>query len=622
MARVGPFRLSLSIVFGHRFNQQERRETATLSRWRRVTHVSIRGMRNIDRILRLLPWLISFCCFSVCGESRLEVQVEPRNDTLKNNIEAYIGDIASRDESTLQNYRRTAQTQAEKAVQALGYYQAVITTDVTSGPPPVLRIHVIPHSPVRLRNVNIQVLGEASEQKTFRQPQSDSLKRGAVLNHGVYEDAKRLIQNQASRYGYFDGRFDEHRLTVDPEGNWADIDLVFQSGSRYNMGKVTFEGEHPFNERLLRRMVPFKAGEPYDSELLSQLNNNLQASGYFESVRVDAAPNQAQVDGARKALPVRAALKMRKPRSMAAGVGVSTDVGPRVRFNWTRHWLNAEGHSFGYESEIAAPKQNIGAWYEIPLDPPMTDKFRFTAGYQYEELEDTESKLITLGGEWRKQLPSGWLRIVSLNWLREEYELGDDSGLSSFLMPGVNYSILRSDSNIDPSHGYRLQFDGRVAKQDILADADLVYVSALAKGLTTFWRKHRLLGRIQVGGIGTNDYKSIPPSLRFFAGGDQSVRGYGYQALSPKNSRDDKVGGRYMVAGSIEYQYSIAERWRLAAFIDEGNAFNSFSSPDLKTGVGFGVRWISPVGPLRVDLAKGLDEYGGFRVHFSMGPEL
>src|SRR3546814_3748513 len=82
----------------------------------------------------------------------------------------------------------------------------------------------------------------------------------------------------------------------------------------------------------------------------------------------------------------------------------------------------------------------------------------------------------------------------------------------------------------------------------------------MVKGLTTVFNKHRLLARAQVGGSATNGYKSIPPSLRFFAGGDQSVRGYDYQSLSPENSEGDRIGGRYMVAGSLEYQYSIAQK--------------------------------------------------------------
>lgn len=121
--------------------------------------------------------------------------------------------------------------------------------------------------------------------------------------------------------------------------------------------------------------------------------------------------------------------------------------------------MNAEGHSLGFESEISAPRQNVGAWYEIPLDPPLTDKLRFTSGYQFEDLVDTESKLLTLGGEWHSKQPDGWQRVVSLNWMREEYKLGDDSGLSSFLMPGIGYSLLETDNKVDPSHGYRLQFN-------------------------------------------------------------------------------------------------------------------------------------------------------------------
>ncbi|HBP1132104.1 TPA: outer membrane protein assembly factor [Pseudomonas aeruginosa] len=568
--------------------------------------------------------LAGLLCLSTAAfaESQLSVRVTPANAALKANIEAYVGSLGERDEAALQRFRRNAEAQAEKAAQALGYFQAQIDSEVKDGKPPKLTLKVVPGEPVRLRQVNIQVLGEAASLESFRLPSGKQLKAGAKLNQGVYEDAKRLIQNQASRYGFFQGRFSTQRLSIDPRAGIADIDLVYDSGQRYTFGKVSFDGDSIIEEELLRRMVPFKAGQPYDSQLIAELNQNLQSSGYFEGVRVDAAPTQAQADGARQAIPVAVRLEARKPRTMGVGLGFSTDVGARARFNWTRHWVNAEGHSLGFESEISAPRQNVGAWYEIPLDPPLTDKLRFTSGYQFEDLVDTESKLLTLGGEWHSKQPDGWQRVVSLNWMREEYKLGDDSGLSSFLMPGIGYSLLETDNKVDPSHGYRLQFNVKGAKEGLLADADVLHVDAMAKGLTSFAGGHRLLGRLQVGGIATNDYKSIPPSLRFFAGGDQSVRGYDYRTLSPENSDGDKIGGRYMIAGSVEYQYPLAERWRLATFVDQGNAFNSLDFPSIKTGVGFGVRWVSPVGPLRLDLAHALDDDGGFRLHFSMGPEL
>ncbi|AIC21047.1 MULTISPECIES: autotransporter assembly complex protein TamA [Pseudomonas] len=564
--------------------------------------------------------LLLFTSCAALAQSELDVRVKPSNDELKANVEGYIGGVGDRDEEALLRFSRGAEEQARKAAQALGYYQPQISSEVKGGEKPRLVLNIDPGEPVHLRNVTIRVDGPAASLKGFRVPKSDQLKSGAVLNHGHYEDAKRLIQNQASRYGFFSGRFTRQKLAVDPQAGVADIELVYESGPRYALGKVSFAGDTPFDEDLLQRMVPFKAGTPYDSELIAELNQALQSSGYFEGVRVDAAPTAA----AAEVIPVAVQLETRKPRTMGLGLGFSTDVGPRAKANWTRHWVNAQGHSYGWEAEISAPRQNVGLFYDIPLDPPLTDKLRFAGGYQNEEISNTDtlSKLLTLGPEWHSKLPSGWQRVISLKWQREEYRLGDDSGLSTLLMPGISYSYLRSDNRIDPHNGYRLQFDSKVAKEGLGSDTNLLYGTVLLKGLTTVWDNHRFLGRVQFGGSATNGYKKVPPSLRFFAGGDQSVRGYDYQSLSPENSDGDRIGGRYMVAGSVEYQYSIAEKWRLATFVDQGNSFDKLELPNLKTGVGVGVRWISPVGPIRLDLARALDDDGGIRLHFSMGPEL
>ncbi|HFQ8050026.1 TPA: autotransporter assembly complex family protein [Pseudomonas putida] len=570
----------------------------------------------------LVFWAASFAAW---GQSELLVKVKPANKALKANVEGYIGTLGDRDEEALLRFSRGAEEQARKAAQALGYYQAQIDTEVKPASDadhsPQLIISINPGEPIRLRNVTVRIEGPASEMKAFRVPDSKALRAGEQLNHGLYEDAKRLIQNQASRYGFFSGRFSSQRLAVDPQAGVADIELVYQSGPRYRLGAVTFGGDTPLDDDLLQRMVSFKPGTPYDSELVAELNNDLQSSGYFEGVRVDAAPTAA-VD---EEVPVDVRLETRKPRTLGLGLGFSTDVGPRGKANWTRHWVNPQGHSYGWETELSAPRQNVGLWYDIPLDPPLTDKLRFAGGYQNEELAgtDTLSKLLTVGPEWHSKLPSGWQRVISLKYQREEYRLGDDSGLSNLLMPGVSYSFLRSDNRIDPHNGYRLQFDVQGAKEGLVSDTNLLHGNVLLKGLTTLGQNHRFLGRVQFGGSATNGFKnSIPPSLRFFAGGDQSVRGYDYQTLSPKNSDGDRIGGRYLVAGSVEYQYSLTEKWRVATFVDQGNSFNNLELPSLKTGVGFGVRWVSPVGPLRLDLAKALDDEGGIRLHFSMGPEL
>ncbi|WP_028237862.1 autotransporter assembly complex protein TamA [Stutzerimonas azotifigens] len=556
---------------------------------------------------------------SAARAAELEVRITPDNGALRENVENYIGALGDRDSRELLRYSRVAEEQARKALQALGYYQSEIDSDVTEGQNPRLVLVIRAGEPVRLRNVEVRVEGPAASLREFRVPHRQ-LRSGAVLNHGTYEDVKLQLRTQASQYGFFDARFTRQRLAIDPQANAADVELVFDSGRRYQLGEVRFEGDTPFEESLLARMVPFEQGVAYDAEYIAELSQNLQSSGYFEGVRVDANPTEA-IDGK---VPVVVHLSTREPRTFGLGLGYSTDVGPRVRFDWTRHWVNPQGHSYGAEMELSAPRQNVGLWYEIPLDPPLTDQLRFVGGYQYEEIAGTDSlsRLLQLGPEWHSRLDSGWDRVLSLKWMREEYRLGDDSGLATLLMPGVAFSYLQSDSRIDPNEGYRLRFEVAVAKDGLLSDADLIHGNVLLKGLTTLGRRHRFLGRVQVGANLTDEYTAVPPSLRYFAGGDQSVRGYEYQHLSPTNSDGDFIGGRYQFTASAEYQYSFAEKWRIATFVDQGNAFNSLSAPSLQTAVGFGVRWVSPVGPLRVDLAHPLDGDGGIRLHFSMGPEL
>lgn len=301
----------------------------------------------------VFPNLVSGVCLlllsaAALAEAQLRVRVEPANSALKSNIEGYIGSLGDRDAEALQRYRRVAENQAEKAAQALGYYQAQITTEVSEGATPRLTLRIQPGEPVRLRDVVVRIEGPATELRAFRTPNDPQLRSGAPLNHGHYDAAKREIQNQASRYGFFAGRFSRQRLTIDPDAGVAYIELIYNSGPRYRLGAVQFVGDAPLDEQLLQRMVPFPADTPYDSTLIAELYQALRSSGYFESVQVDANPSSA----ASEQIPVQVQLQARKPRSMGLGLGFSTDVGPRGRANWTRHWANPQGHSYGAEFEL------------------------------------------------------------------------------------------------------------------------------------------------------------------------------------------------------------------------------------------------------------------------------
>lgn len=550
--------------------------------------------------------------------AQLQVIVEPRNVRVKENIEAFIGPLQADSRQDMLRLAGHSVEQATKAAQALGFYQTRIRPDVKgSGDALVLVLNVTLGEPVLLDEVDIRVEGPGQGSEAFQLPSSARLRQGAVLNHGHYESYKTLIANQALRYGYFAGGFEQQELRVDVENYQADITLVYQSGQRFRLGDVAFS-DTPFNENLLQRMVRFRTGVPYDADLLAELNRDLLSSGYFETVQVSAPASRAQ-DGL---IPVNVEITERNKHSLGFGGGFSTDVGPRGKVNWTQHWINPKGHSRGADLEISAPRQQISTWYQIPLDPPQSHSLRFFTGFQDEVIDEVETRSLTVGAQLLRTLDSGWKRVIGLRLEQERFSLGNESGESTLLIPSLMFQRTVSDNSIDPSKGYSLMMDLQGAKEGVIADFDFVRVNASAKGLYTFFDKHRLLSRASVGAIGSENFASLPPSLRFFAGGDQSVRGYDFRTLAPTDASGERIGGRYLLATSAEYQYEFIDKWRAAAFVDHGNAVNSLADPR-ETSLGLGIRWVSPVGPIRVDVAQSITEPDeGFRIHFSMGPEL
>lgn len=570
-------------------------------------------------LTRHLCFLLLLLCWQTAWAARVEINTQPKNPELKANVAAHIGELEDYDLAALRRMQRSIRQQAQQAGEALGYYRNRYRVRVTeSKGEPLLKIDIRVAEPVRLRQVDIQISGEAQQMDAF-QPKDERLQPGQPLSHAAYDELKSALQQQGLRYGFFAARFTRHRLLIDPQAGEADLELHYDSGPRYRLGAVNFADSGKIDRRLLEALVPFKETEPYDSALLAELTQNLQNSGYFALVQVDA---QGEEEGPLDVL-VQVRLEPVKPRTLGLGAGFSTDVGPRGSFSWEKHRVNSRGHRLGFDSELSGPRQNVSGWYAIPLSAPLTDELRFVAGYQREELVNLSSERLTLGSQWRKQVRGGWQRVIGLRWEEERhsYERGSRSKTSQFLLPSLGFAKLKSDSPLDPSRGYRLQADVSAGSGSLLSDADVIHASALAKGLITLAERHRVLARMELGAVATDQFSRIAPSLRFFAGGDQSVRGYDYQSLSPRDEQRNRVGARYFMAHSLEYQYQFKDRWRVASFVDQGNATDSLGG-SLKTGVGAGIRWVSPIGPLRLDLAKALDDERSWRIHFSMGPEL
>lgn len=553
--------------------------------------------------------------------SNLDLQLEPENPAVRSNINAYLGEVANRNTREMRRYARFARGEIEKALEALGYYNYQIDLSVEEGDPARLQVRIETGDPVIYGNISIGLEGEALQQANFTLPSTSQLRRGQPLNHNHYEAAKRHFRNQALTYGYFSSGFTLQELLIDPDAGVADVNLHFDSGPRYRLGPVTFDHEGQLDEDFLQRFVRFVPGMPYSTQQLAELSRELRESGYFREVLVDADPDEVGED---LQVPVEVLVRARKPRTLNLGLGFSTDIGPRASAGWTEHWVNSRGLRRGVDTQVSQPQQSVSGWYEFPLDPPMTDKLRLSSSVENERFDIQRSRRYGAAIQWFYRHSNDWERVLSLRGEREEFRVGEDSGATWLTLPGVGYGLLKGDRRVDPSRGYRLQMDVEGSRKDYFSDVDILQVTFLARGLTTAWDHHRFLARFRAGGTATNEFNRVPASLRFFAGGDQSVRGYGYQELAPQGSDGRIIGGRYLATGGLEYQYAFAERWRWAFFVDAGDAV--MEPEDLlepKIGVGTGIRWVSPVGPLRFDVAQGLDDdLGGWRIHFTLGPEI
>ena len=549
----------------------------------------------------------------------ITVDVKGIDGELQKNVKAYIGQPDATTPQGIRQFTARIPNEADEALRALGHYHGKVRVQTRGqGGDTRVVVQVDPGPPVIVSGVDVSFSGEAAKDPVFSNLKKNiPIAAGDTLNHGTYESTKRAIQNLALGRGYFDGKFDENRIELNTETNKARIVLHYDSGARYAFGQVKL-AETDLSDDLIRRMVPFKTGDPYQSSLIAALNRKLLDSGYFRHVRVRTLREQAEDHR----IPVTTELTLAEPNQISIGLGFATDVGPRIKLNWAKPWVNSRGHKFQANTEISKVRKSLSAKYSIPLTDPVNDFVDIQSGWQDERFEDTISYKFMLGVQRRQVLSSGWHRTLFLRWERETFDQGGRNGVSNLYLPGVSFTRTRSRGGLDPSRGDRQLLSLEGTDTTIGSDISLLRLQVGTKWLRTFFESHRVILRADAGGIATNEFREVPPSLRFYAGGDQSVRGYDYRSLSPTAADGELVGGQYLLTGSIEYGYQFLPSWRAAVFFDAGDAFDKI--PDtFHKGAGVGLRWISPVGPIRLDFAWAVSEPGKpFHLHFSMGPDL
>ena len=334
-----------------------------------------------------------------------------------------------------------------------------------------------------------------------------------------------------------------------------------------------------------------------------------------------------QFDKARetKVLPLTGVVSPRTENTIETGVGYSTDVGPRVKATWKKPWMNSYGHSLTTSTSISAPEQTLDFSYKMPLlKNPLEQYYLVQGGFKRTDLNDTESDSTTLVASRYWDLSSGWQRAINLRWSLDHFTQGEITNTTMLFYPGVMISRTRSRGGLMPTWGDSQRYSIDYSNTAWGSDVDFSVFQAQNVWIRTLYDRHRFVTRGTLGWIETGDFDKVPPDLRFFAGGDRSIRGYKYKSIAPKYSNGDLKGASKLITGSLEYQYNVTGKWWGAVFVDSGEAVSDIRRSDFKTGTGVGVRWESPVGPIKLDFAVPVadkDEHG-LQFYIGLGPEL
>ncbi|WP_250662021.1 MULTISPECIES: autotransporter assembly complex family protein [unclassified Pseudoalteromonas] len=560
----------------------------------------------------------SYSQYSIGTEGIIkDYKIQGISGELEGNVELYIKQLV--DEKNSKALKRHAKSQVEMSLKALGYYKPTIKISFDNAEQ--LLIVNVERGPVtRVADIKVTITGSGKDDAEFMSVvNSIKIKQGDFLNHGKYEAARKRIESQLLELGYFDAKWHEHKLAVSLKNNNARVIFNVDTGPRYQFGDITIGSETPA-EKYIRSLAEFKQGQPYKATEISDYNLALSSTPYFASVRVYADIAKRK----NNQVPINVDVLHKPANSFEVGGGYSTDLGPKVRFKWTKPWITEDGHYLESNLNVSERQQDISLGYTVPVDDPNDDLWRFSLGYKLEDelTNDLYSRIFT--GQLQRQwlTDDDWVRTAFLRRDYETYRIGDEQQSAKMLMPGISYAKKDTEGGTTPYKGYQWMMSAEFGLKDMMSSTNILRLQLQNAWLTTFADRHMLFLRANLGAMLVDNINEVPLSLRFYAGGDQSVRGFAYESISPEDEKGRLIGGKYLMSGTVEYNYQFAEHWRAALFVDSGTATNDFTDR-VEVGAGFGFRYLTPVGPVRIDHAWGLTkESKSTRLSITIGPEI
>lgn len=606
------------------------------------------------------------CLALVTPAVGLDAKVEGAEGRVADNIVVYLEGLEAEGYSA-SRLEAVVRRRALEAMRVYGYYEPQLELAFSGQPAEHVTLVVDPGPQVVIDSFDFELRGDAEHDQPFIDAiEVFPLAEGDPLEHAPYDRLRNRLSALSLERGYFDSRFLDRRMEVRPWEQSARLYLTLDSGPRYRFGEVNFRGSH-IEEQRLRQMLTFEPGDPYLAGEIAHYNQRLAQSEWFNSITVrpqlggqelvvassstnwwqqadlqgdgaPAPPADAALTGPTISAQALAAVRMLTPprldvpvdvslvpadrHQFEVGVGFATDVGPRLRLGWKQPWINRFGHSLEHDLFLSGPEQRFTGEYAMPLEDPMHDSYRLQYGFRHRDIDDTRSLEASIELARRWEFDNGWVQSAYLRSTFEDFTQGVEEDQVFLLYPGISWTRTRTREPRFPVWGDRQQLALEYANPIWGADIEFFRATADTQWIRMLGNNNRFIGRIGLGTIETGEFERMPPSLRFFTGGDRTVRGYSYESLAPRDEEGNLRGGQQQFTASVEYQRRVTGDWWGAAFVDTGDAFEDWGPSQLNTGAGLGVRWISPVGPIRFDVAHPFDDDDNdWRIHFAIGPE-
>lgn len=569
----------------------------------------------------LLVLLMPVPCRSETDLSVIVVGVKGRlydNVMARLRINRY-GENSQLGEAEIRRLHRLAEADIQAALAPFGYYSVAVTSELNQTDAGWEAAYtIVVGKPISIGLLSVRIIGEGADLPELAEPESFfDLEVGSTLLQGAYEDGKRDLMRQARALGFLDAAYTVHEIRIDRSAYRAELELVMDTGPRYLFGEVT-SSQQVISDSLLDRFMQFEQGDWFVPRQLQELQRDLYRTDYFSLVSVKA--DTENTDGVY--VPVTIELEpLDKYNRYSLGVGYATDIRAHVRLEWTNRLLNQSGHSMNSSLLIGEQESHFIVNYRIPVADPRYNSLTSSVLWNRELWEDTVTSMYSGGVSFDYRTTKRFFG-VSLEILNEDYRIGDTPGQSELLIPGVKGSWAIADSVINTENGLRTSVEIHGASEEFVSDTSFLKVRADGRLILSPLLNWRLITRGSVGYILVDSIDDLPPSQRFYAGGERSVRGYRYRTLGPEDDSGNVIGGTYLLTGSVELERRLTEILRAFVFYDVGNAVDDFSV-DFAHGVGAGVGLALPFGQIRLEGAYPLREMGSAQyVFLSVGADL